>query len=94
MKISSVVILTAVAVTLAAPASAKTTIIKGEQLCKAAVAAQEPAPKSYRVNKASARVSDGHLWFEVRTRNEANEALDVICTVDRAAGVVSLAPKT
>lgn len=93
MKISAAVILGAAAVALAAPASAKTTIIKGEQLCKAAVAAQTPAPKSYRVDKASTRVSDSHLWFNVRTRNDAGEAIDLTCTVDRAAGVASVGPK-
>lgn len=93
MKISAAVILAAAAIALAAPAVAKTTVIKGEQLCKAVVAAQTPAPKSFRVDKGSARVNDSHLWYDVRTRNDANEAIDLTCTVDRATATATLTPK-
>jgi hypothetical protein len=92
MKISAAVLLAASALALAGPAAAKTSINKGELLCKAALNAQTPPPRSFRVDKDETRSTDGHIWFTVNARNADGVATKLLCTVDRATETAVVAP--
>lgn len=91
MKISTPVIIAAAVLAFAAPASAKTSLTKAEQLCKAAVAAQTPAPKAFRVDKDATRATDGSVSFRLITSNADGTSGRLGCTVDRSSSAVELA---
>jgi len=88
--VSSLLLLFAAALALASPALAKTSIQKGETLCKAEIAKQAPAPKAIRIDKERVRANGGLLVFTVRVKNSDDSAGKLFCTVDRDSEVVSV----
>ncbi|CAN0498416.1 unnamed protein product, partial [Phaeothamnion confervicola] len=50
-RVSSLILLTAAAIALASPALAKTTLQKGQNVCKEELAKAQPAYKSVRIDK-------------------------------------------
>jgi hypothetical protein len=90
-RLSSLIILSATAIALSSPALAKTSIQKGENLCKSEVAKLEPAPKSVRVDKEGARASNDTFVFDVKARNAENASIKMTCTVDRENDTASVA---
>ncbi len=91
-RLSSLIVLSATALALASPALAKTTIQKGEHLCKAELAKAEPAYKSVRVDKEGAKASNDVFVFDVKVRHADNSASKVLCTVDRQASTALISP--
>jgi hypothetical protein len=91
-RLSSLIILSATAIALSSPALAKTTIQKGENLCKAELAKTSPAYKSVRVDKEGARASNDMFVFEVKVRHADNTTGKVSCVVDREAQTASVTP--
>ena len=91
-RVSSLILLSAAALALASPALAKTSIQKGEILCKAEIAKQEPAPKTVRVDKEGVRINGGLFVYTVRVKNADDSAGKLFCTVDRESEAVSVAP--
>lgn len=90
-RLSSLAILAAAAVALAAPAFATPiSIQKGEAVCKAAAAAQTPAPKSVRVDKDETRVNADVLKFTLRVKAADDKSTKMICAVDRESQAASL----
>lgn len=92
MKISIAVFLAASVLALAGPAAAKTSINKGEALCKAALNAQTPPPRSFRFDSNETRTTDTHIWFMLNARNADGVATKLMCTVDRTTEVALVAP--
>jgi len=90
-RLSSLIILSATAIALSSPALAKTSIQKGENLCKAEIAKLEPAPKSVRVDKEGAKASNATFVFDVKARNASNDSIKLSCTVDRDTDTASVA---
>lgn len=94
IRISSptlVAFLPALALTFAAPAFADTAIPKGEALCKAAAAAQQPAPASTRINKDETTANGNTFNMIVRVKYSDGAAGKLACTVDRTAGTAAIA---
>ena len=90
-RASSLIILSALAIALASPALAKASIQKGETLCKAEVAKQDPAPKSVRVDTDGVKASNNSFVYTVRVKNADDSAGKLFCTVNRDAETVSIA---
>jgi hypothetical protein len=90
-RLSSLITLTALTLALASPALAKTSIQKGETLCKAEIAKQTPAPKSVRVDKEGVKASADTFVYTVRIKNADDSAGKLFCTVDRGSEAVSIA---
>jgi hypothetical protein len=88
---SLLVRLTAAAMLISSPALAKTSINGGEQLCKAAIAAQKPEIQSPRVDRDLTRAVDDTLVFTFFGRDAAKARVKLACTVDRTNDAVSLA---
>ena len=82
-RLSSLIFLSAAAVALSSPALAKTSIQKGENLCKSEIAKLDPAPKSVRVDKEGAKASNSTFVFDVKARNADNASIKLTCTVNR-----------
>lgn len=93
-RASSLIILSSLAIALASPALAKTSIQKGENICEAELAKADPAFKSVRVDKETARASNDVLVFNVKVRNADNSVGKMTCTVDREAETAQIAPAT
>jgi hypothetical protein len=91
-RASSLIILSSLAIALASPALAKTTIQKGENLCKAELAKAEPGYKSVRVDKEGAKASNSQFVFTVKVKNADDSAGKLFCTVDREAETAQIAP--
>ncbi len=92
MKSSLIVLLAAGLVLTAGPAFAKTSIVKGEQICEAAAKAQTPAPKSVRADGDATKVSDSTLTYKLKVRTAADVGAIVTCKVDRETGTPTLTP--
>jgi len=91
-RVSSLILLSAAALALASPALAKTSIQKGEILCKAEIAKQDPAPKTVRVDKEGVKINGGIFVYTVRVKNADDSSGKLFCTVDRESEAVSVAP--
>jgi hypothetical protein len=84
MKLKTAAALAALlGVAFAAPALAKTSIQKGEQICEDAAKSQSPAPKSVRVDKDGTLVNNDTATFLLRVKNADDSSAKVTCTVDR-----------
>jgi hypothetical protein len=91
MKILAPVTLTLLALAVASPALAKTSFNKGQQLCKAAISAQTPKPKSFRLDADATTSNDAVLNFLFRVTNADGTTGKIACTVDRQENAASLA---
>jgi hypothetical protein len=90
-RLSSRIFLSAAAIALSSPALAKTSIQKGENLCKSEISKLEPAPTSGRVDKEGARASNDTFVFDVKARDAANASIKLTCTVNRENDTASVA---
>ena len=90
-RLSSLIILSATAIALSSPALAKTSIQKGENLCKTEIAKLQPAPKSVRVDKEGAKASNAAFVFDVKARGADDASIKLTCTVDRETDTASVA---
>jgi hypothetical protein len=90
-RLSSLIFLSAAAIALSSPALAKTSIQKGENLCKSEISKLEPAPTSVRVDKEGARASNDTFVFDVKARDAANASIKLTCTVNRENDTASVA---
>jgi hypothetical protein len=93
-RASSLIILSSLAIALASPALAKTTVQKGENICKAELAKAEPAFKSVRVDKDGAKATNSQFVFSVKVKNADDSSGKVVCTVDRETETAQIAPAT
>jgi hypothetical protein len=75
----------------AAPAVAKTSLIKGKQICEAAVKGQDPAPKSVRTDDDQTRASDATIVYTLRVKQADDSSAKLTCTVDREAETHTIA---
>lgn len=90
-RLSSPAILAALALAFAAPAfAAPTSVPTAEKLCKAAAAAQQPAPKSVRIDKDNTRADTRSFLMQLRVRTADGAAGVLQCEVDRVAGTASI----
>ncbi|MDP3736458.1 MAG: hypothetical protein Q8R02_03655 [Hyphomonadaceae bacterium] len=90
-RVSSLILLTAAAIALASPALAKTTLQKGQNVCKEELAKAQPAYKSVRIDKEGAKVNGETFVFDVRVKNADDSAAKLLCTVDRESLAVTIA---
>lgn len=90
-RLSSLIILSATAIALSSPALAKTSIQKGENLCKAEIAKLQPTPKSVRIDKEGAKASNAAFVFDVKARADDDSPVKLTCTVDREKDTASVA---
>jgi hypothetical protein len=92
MKIKTGLAFAAVALAIGAPAFAKTSIQGGQNACKAAFAAQTPAPTSMRLDSNDGiRVSNDVLIYLYAVKTPAAEKpSNVTCTVDRKTNAATL----
>ena len=74
----------------ATPAFAKTSISRGQSLCKSAVSSSQPKPESVRIDDDKTRVNNDVLMFSVRIRSADGTRSIVSCTVDRQTDAVTL----
>jgi hypothetical protein len=90
-RVSSPILLSIAALALASPALAKASIQKGEILCKAEIAKQNPAPKNIRVDKEGVKATGDLFVYTVRVKNADDSAGKLLCTVNRDSEAVSVA---
>jgi hypothetical protein len=91
MKIKTGFALAAMALAIGAPAFAKTSLQGGINACKAAFAAQTPAPSSARLDGNGTRVSNDQLTYVYSVKpTAADKPADVTCTVDRNTNIATL----
>jgi hypothetical protein len=88
-RLSSLIILSAAAIALAAPALAKISVQGAETLCKNHLSAQEPAPKSVKVDKESTRANGDTFSYMFKVKNADDSTVKLVCTVDRGTEKVS-----
>src|SRR5262245_46247485 len=88
-RLSSLIILTAASLALAAPALAKTSITGGENLCKAEVKKQH-APKSMKVDKEETKATTDAFVYVLKIKGADDANAKVRCTVDRESNAVAL----
>ncbi|MDZ4760039.1 MAG: hypothetical protein SGJ21_03085 [Alphaproteobacteria bacterium] len=86
-------LLLGVALIGAAPAYAKTSIQKGESVCKAAISAQQPAVRSVRVDKDATRVNSTQITYSLKVRQADNTVGTLVCSVDRETQIATVSPK-
>jgi len=88
-RVSSLLLLSAASLVLAAPAFAKISVQSGENLCKAEIAKQDPAPKSVRADKDSTKATGASFVFMFKVKNADDSSAKLLCTVDRSTETVS-----
>ena len=89
-RLSSLTLLLAASLALSSPAFAKTTIAKGENLCKAEIA-KVHAPKSQKVDKDQIKATTASFIYTVTVKSTEDVSSRIRCTVDRDSEAVSLA---
>jgi len=88
-RVSSLILLSAASLALAAPAFAKISVQSGENLCKSEIAKQDPAPKSVKVDKDSTKATGAAFVFMFKVKNADDSSAKLLCTVDRGTETVS-----
>jgi hypothetical protein len=88
-RVSSLILLSALSIALAAPALAKISVQSGENLCKAEISKQDPGLKSVKVDKDSTKASGGAFVFLFKVKNADDSSAKLLCTVDRGTETVS-----
>jgi outer membrane protein W len=94
MKIKTTLALVAAAALAASasPAFAKASIQSGQNICKAAFAAQTPAPSTTRLVGDQTRVNNDTLVYVFKVKVGDAAQTSVTCTVDRDTNTASLNP--
>jgi hypothetical protein len=90
---SSLAVLAALSLALAAPVHAGTSVQSGKRLCTTAAKAQTPTPVSVRVGDAE-RATNDTFWFPLRVKGADGATTRMMCTVDRNASKAEIAPAT
>jgi len=88
-RLSSLVVLSALAVTFASPALAKISVQGAENLCKTEVSTKNPDAKSVKVDKDSTKASGGTFVYLFKVKKADDSSVKVTCTVDRSTETVA-----
>jgi hypothetical protein len=88
-RLSSLILLSAAALALSAPALAKVSVQSAETLCKTELAKQQPDAKSVKVDKDSTRATGEKFVYLFKIKNGDDSSTKVLCTVDRATEAVT-----
>ncbi len=88
-RVSSLILLSAASILLAAPALAKISVQSGENLCKTEIAKQDPALKSVKVDKDSTKATGAAFVYLFKVKNADDSSAKMLCTVDRSTETVS-----
>jgi hypothetical protein len=88
-RVSSLILLSAASILLAAPALAKISVQSGENLCRAEIAKQDPALKSVKADKDSTKATGAAFVFLFKVKNADDTSAKLLCTVDRGTETVS-----
>jgi hypothetical protein len=90
--VSSLAILAAFSLTVAAPALAEVSIPKGEVLCEKAVVSADAANKSAKVRKNETALSNGAIVYQVRVTKTDGAKQTVECRVNRETSETVVTP--
>ena len=94
-RLSSLALLSAAAIALAAPAFAKMSVQSAESLCKSEIGKQQPDLKSVKVDKQQTKATGASFVYTFKVKNADDSAAKLLCTVDRSTDTVaSIAPAT
>ena len=74
----------------AAPAIAKVSMSKGQQICESAAKALNPPPVSARADRQQTRSSDTTITVQLKVKKTDNTTVTFICSVDRETGMATL----
>lgn len=88
-RLSSLIVLSATTMVLAAPAFAKMTLQSAESLCKTEIGKQQPDLKFVKVDKDQTRATGAAFVYTFKIKNADDTAGKLVCTVDRATDAVS-----
>lgn len=88
-RLSSLVLLSAAAIALAAPAFAKMSVQSAESLCKSEISKQQPDAKSVKVDKASTKATGASFIYTFKVKDAADVTSKQVCTVDRSTDTVA-----
>lgn len=88
-RLSSLIVLSATAIALAAPAFAKMTVQSAESLCKAEIGKQQPDLKFLKVDKGETRATGAAFIYTFKIKTADDTSGKLICTVDRSTDSVS-----
>jgi hypothetical protein len=80
------------AIFAASPAVAKTSLIKGQQVCVSTAKAQDPAPKAVRADAKKTLSNDATITVTLKVKNADDSSSLVKCTIDRETSVATLTP--
>ena len=89
-RLSSLVVLSAIAVAFAAPpALAKISVQGAETLCKTEISTKHPDAKSVKVDKDSTKASGGTFVYLFKVKQADDSSVKLTCTVDRSSESVA-----
>lgn len=88
-RLSSLVVLSAVAVAFAAPALAKISVQGAESLCKTEISNKHPDAKSVKVDKESTRSVGASFVYLFKVKQADDSSVKLTCTVDRSTETVA-----
>ena len=88
-RLSSLALLSAAAIALAAPAFAKMSVQSAEGLCKSEIGKQQPDLKSVKVDKQSTKATGAAFIYTFKVKNADDSAGKLLCTVDRSTDTVA-----
>ncbi len=88
-RLSSLVVLSAIAVAFAAPALAKISVQGAETLCKTEISTKHPDAKSVKVDKDSTKASGGTFVYLFKVKQADDSSVKLTCTVDRSTESVA-----
>jgi hypothetical protein len=79
---------------IAAPASAKVSIARAQQICEAAAKVLQPTPKSARADRNDLQATSLAVTVFLRVQTADNALVRVTCKVDRETSMATLTPST
>ena len=88
-RLSSLVLLSAAAIALAAPAFAKMSVQSAESLCKSEINKQQPEAKSVKVDKSSTKATGASFIYTFKVKAADDAVGKLVCTVDRSTDTVA-----
>ena len=88
-RLSSLVVLSTIAVAFAAPALAKISVQGAESLCKTEISTKHPDAKSVKVDKESTRSIGTTFVYLFKVKQADDSSVKLACTVDRSTETVA-----
>jgi hypothetical protein len=88
-RLSSLIVLSATAIALAAPAFAKISVQGAESLCKTEISKQNADAKSVKVDKDSTKATGDKFVYLFKVKNADDTSTKLHCTVDRGTEAVT-----